>query len=258
MLDVPKSELTLYEQIGITSAYQLLGKQVMDGRRVELWSRFEIQSGGYSFELEAVDAGIIKLAFDQETGTLLQVSNWETSPMNRREIGLDQAREKAIALLQHVYPQTKESMRIEAVDKSIFEDDDEQLTEPTVTFYFHYFHNGVRVDQAVSYCEVSRSTGKIIYFLFDNPPIDQLNKVQAIPSMNEEEAKTIYTQQLEMELRFVGEWNQDGVYTYSLSYIPAYSEQAQNADGVDAHSGKFVYVKNEMSDGEVLFVADME
>lgn len=257
-LKVPHKDLN--ELIGITSEYKLLDKQQEEGKWIEVWSKNDLVNS-FSLEMDEPDNHIIKLCFDDRTGLLLQVISWEEHESEGHEIGLERATECSLQMMFKLFPNTHERFRLELLEEvdtfvdEVEEDfaeefheeeleyDDEYIEqEPAYTFYFHFYHKGLQVEQHVSYISVGRYTGKITNFHLDIPTNDLIYEVQSTPVISTQEAKEIYMKYVQMELIFSREYNEDGKAIYYLSYVPAFPNTIGHVRAIDAISEKAMYV----------------
>src|SRR5690606_8573758 len=102
-IEVPND--SVYELIGITNAYQLLGKQVKEGYRVEIWSMHD-EVEEYTFDMDEIDDHVIKLCFDEKSNRLLQVVSGEESANEGVKVELASAKERALEMMFTLFPDT--------------------------------------------------------------------------------------------------------------------------------------------------------
>lgn len=270
-IEVPND--SIYELIGITNAYQLLGKQVKEGYRVEIWSMHD-EVEEYTFDMDEIDDHVIKLCFDEKSNRLLQVVSGEESANEGVKVELASAKERALEMMFTLFPDTHEMYRLEVFEDENGEFDeemedteeedfgDEEFTndicdedeleddwseeliehEDTYTFYFHLHHNGVRVDGHVSFISVGKYTEKIKHVQLDIPDEALYKKLPTSPVISRTEAKEIYKKHLKMERMFIREYNDDGKSIYTLAYVPDFPTTVGHVRAIDAVTGKAMYV----------------
>nr|WP_304219793.1 YcdB/YcdC domain-containing protein [Fredinandcohnia onubensis] len=268
----------VYELVGLTSDYTLLDKQVQDGKIVEVWSKQE-SVNLYSFDMEEESNHVVRLCFDEKTGSLLHVKNGEEHDNSGEEIGLENAQERAMSLLFKQFPDAHERFRLEVFETEndkfddVFEDDieeiegeeafeleedvdedgifDEELddwdevyieVEETYTFYVHLFHQGLRVTNHVTIIQVGRYTGNITHFNLDVPSLELYNNLPIKPDISVDEAKEIYKRHLKMERMFIREYDEDGQSIYTLAYVADFPDTVGHVRAIDATSGEAMYV----------------
>ena len=125
-MEIPQRDI--YELIGITSDYKLLGKQVENGKRMEVWSRCELVQS-FSFDLDDQDHHVVKLCFDDKTGKLLRVLTGEEHENEGEEIGLYSALQQALQVMFKIFPNAYECFRLETLDEEAVVDDEEDFNE---------------------------------------------------------------------------------------------------------------------------------
>jgi len=265
-LKVPENDI--YELIGITSEYRLLGKQVEEGKRIEVWSKSK-SFHSFLFDMDEPDNHAINLCFDDRTGVLLQISSGEAYKSEGAEIGLESAMKQAVQVMFKLYPNTHEKFRLETPKEAdefaneetdfaeeMYEEelelDDEYIVyEPTYLFYFHLHHKGLQVNQHGSHIGVGRYTGKITHFHLDIPSDDLIEKLQLTPVITLQEAKEIYKNCVQIELRFIREFDENGKSIYSLTYTPTFPTTVGHVRAIDAVTGKAMY----MNVGDAMFLS---
>ncbi|MCM2677384.1 DUF4901 domain-containing protein [Alkalicoccobacillus plakortidis] len=254
----PQTNHTIYELIGIHPDYMLIDSKVSEGKRIEIWAK-DKPLHSYSFDIEELEEdALVKLAFDDALGTLTEASFPEELDVNEKnDIGIERSLDIALNIINKVHPNALEHLKLETLeddeidDYSESEDDDEyfQEVEPTRTFHFHYFHNGVRVDQHVSYVNISRRSGKVVSLSLGLPSEETLNGLPKVAELSLEEATSIYKQYLKMELSFVCECGEDEEMIYSLSYLPSFPKTEGHVRSIEAVTGEAMY----MDVGDALF-----
>jgi len=274
-LTIEKRECSVkdvYELVGLTTDYTLLHKQVLDGKRVEVWSK-QVSLDSYSFDMEEESNHVIKLCFGEKDGFLLQVKNGEEHDNSGEDIGLENAQERAMGLLFKLYPDAHERFRLEIFETEndefddVFADEEEAIeleedlneaemfeeefddwdeeyieVEETYTFYVHLFHQGLRVVNHVTVIEVGRYTGKITHFNLDVPSLELYSNLPTKPIISVDDAKEIYKRHLKMERMFIREYDEDGMSVYSLAYVADFPNTVGHVRAIDATSGEAMYV----------------
>ena len=269
------SNKSVYELVGITPEYKLLDVLKEEGKKTELWTKLESIDSS-SFEMDEPDNHVVKLIFDEKTGDLLGGISGEESENDGEEISLEDAKKKAIDFMFNLFPNTNERFRLEVLeefdDEEEFEDDevdeeyegesdleeefesdfdieDEDMDEEeyieyeqTYTFYFHLYQNDLRVDQHVSSLEVGKFTGKITNFDLDIPAPEQYKHILTVPKISYNEAKQIYKNQLEMELVFTREYDENEKAIYKLSYAPSFPSTVGHVRAIEAMTGEAMFV----------------
>lgn len=252
---------TIYELIGIGAEYKQIDRKLEDGVRKEIWTKEKLTDSP-SFDMDEIDPGVIKLAFDNETGILIQATSGENQSVNDQEFTFKEAKKRAIDLMFKLFPNANEQFLLELAedeteDETLVDEDlplepdgseeendwdDDFSEEPSYTFYFHLFHNGVRVDQHVSYVDVGKYSGKIKYFHLDVPLTHPYKHLSTEPAISMEEAKKIYIKNTKMEKMFVHEYDENEKAFYSLSYVPSFPKTIGHVRAIDALTGEALYV----------------
>jgi len=266
---------SVYELVGITSEYRLLNSLKEEGKKTEVWTKNKLLDSG-SFEMDEPDNHVVKLKFDGRTERLLGVISGEESENDGEEISLEDAKKNALDFMFKLFPDANERFRIEVLeefdDVDEFEDDemdhefedefdldddfedgfdiedddvDEQEYiehEHTYTFYFHLYHQGIRVDQQVSTLDIGKFTGKITNFDLDIPAPELYTHLLTSPKISYDEAKEIYKNQLEMELVFTRDYDENEKAIYKLSYSPSFPATVGHVRAIDAMTGEAMFV----------------
>ncbi|WP_449536545.1 YcdB/YcdC domain-containing protein [Ferdinandcohnia sp. Marseille-Q9671] len=261
----------IYELVGLSTEYRLLETKLEEGKRIEVWSKRD-GVDSYSFEMEEADNHVVKLCFDDKTGILLHLLSGEEFEAEGEEISLESAKEIALDMIFQLFPDTHERFRLEILDdneeEADFDEDeivgenvenDEEFTEddfdedvdwdeeyieeePSYTFYFHLYHNGLRVDQHVSMLRVGKSTGKVTHLILDVPSYDLYGQLPTKPVISKAEAKKIYQKNLKLDLMFTREYDEDEKSIYSLAYVPSFPASVGHVRAIDAVSGEAIFV----------------
>ncbi|MDL4842428.1 YcdB/YcdC domain-containing protein [Aquibacillus rhizosphaerae] len=265
--DVP--DKTIYEILGITSSYKKLDEKKDQGKRTEIWSK-QTNVDSFSFDMDDPEEHVIKLCFDEKTGLLLQVKNGEEYDESNDELSKDNAQKHALNLMFKLFPDTNERFQLEDFEEEFYsyldegEDDDfmeeedfdvsldlgdEDMFddyieyEPTYTFYFHLHHKGIRMDQHASFIEVGKFTGKITNVELDIPEDELYMQLPTSPVISSDEAKEIYKKYLQMELKFIQEYEDESEkMIYKLSYVPEFPETVGHVRAIEAITGEAMYV----------------
>lgn len=267
------SNKSLYELIGITPEYNLLDVVNEDGKKMEVWSKNKSVGSG-SFEGDEVENHVVKLKFDEKTGNLLGVISGEEFENDGEEISQESAKKQALDFMFTLFPDTNERFRLEVLEdwddeeveddefddefeaefdvEEDFEDDldiDEEMDEEeyieqeqAYTFYFHPYHKGIRIDKHVSTLEVGKYTGKILNFDLALPASELYTHLQTTPKISYDEAKEIYKNQLEMELVFTREYDENEKAVYKLSYAPSFPATVGHVRAIEAMTGEAMFV----------------
>lgn len=268
----PSPTKSIYQLIGLTSAHKLVDVHHEAGKRTEIWSTLEsVQS--FTFDMDGPDYHVIKLCFDEETGMLQRVVSGEAFEHPGEELSMDDAKQRAVDLMFSLFPDANKRFKLEALEEPDPIDDDELEEEEdlidldddedpeeyddedcyaeeeediefesTYTFYFHLFHEGIRVDQNVTMIEVGKYSGKITNVDLALPETLAYLTLPSKPVISYEEAKEIYQRDLEMELTFIRESDEQDNTIYSLSYVPAFPKTVGHVRVIDAITGEAIYV----------------
>lgn len=262
--DPPKK--SVYELVGITPEYNLLDVLKEDGKKTEVWTKNK-SVALKSFNMDELENHVVKLKFDEETGDLLGVISGEEFENDGDEMSLENAKKHALDLMFKLFPDTNERFRLEVFedwDEEEFEDefeeeedfeefeddldieemDEEEYIEheQTYTFYFHLYHHDIKVDSHVSILEVGKFTGKITNFDLDIPASELYTFLQTIPKVSKDEAKEIYRNQLEMELGFSREYDENEKAIYKLTYRPSFPATVGHVRAIEAMTGEAMFV----------------
>lgn len=256
---------SVYELVGITSEYRLLDRLIEEGKKTEIWTKNKLLDSE-SFEIDEPENHVVKLKFDEQTERLLGVINGEESENDGEEISLEDAKKNAIDFMFKLFPDANERFYLEVLEEfddeeldDEFEDeidleddfdiedddvDEEEFIEheQTYTFYFHLYHQGIRVDQHVSTLDVGKFTGKITNFDLDIPAPELYTHLLTSPKISYDEAKEIYKNQLEMELVFTREYDENEKAIYKLSYSPSFPATVGHVRAIDAMTGEAMFV----------------
>jgi hypothetical protein len=267
----PKDEL--YHLIGVTSKHKQLEVIEEENKTIEFWSLRDT-TGLVNSDMDEADAHIIKLCFGQKSGHLLQVTNGEQVEQDRNEIGMGEAKQKALDVMFKLFPDADDRFRLEVLedhmdddgeDDLLFEEDFEELEESfdqeleeineedfveedemdledNYTFYFHLMFNGVRVDDCVSIIGIGKHSGKVNHFQLNVLEEADYQQLPSTPVISQEEAKRMYKDLIKMELLFVREYDENYQALYTLSYGPSFPETVGHVRALDAITGKAMYV----------------
>jgi len=256
----PKDEL--YELIGVTSEHKQLEVIEEENKTIECWSLREATRPVNS-DMDEVDAHIIKLCFGQKSGHLLQVTNGEQVDQDRNEIGMEEAKQKALDVMFKLFPDADKRFRLEVLEDHVDEDDhlfeeenhegleesfeeeseeDESSLEDNYTFYFHLIFNGVRVDDCVSIIGVGKHSGRVNHFQLNVLEEAYYQELPGKPVISQEEVKRMYKDLIKMELVFVREYDENYQALYTLSYGPSFPATVGHVRAIDAITGKAMYV----------------
>ncbi|MEY8749287.1 YcdB/YcdC domain-containing protein [Alkalicoccobacillus gibsonii] len=243
------TDKTLLEQIGLLPEYTLIDSKITAGKRVDIWSKTK-PLHSYSFDIDELDEDeLAKIEWDEASGTLLRATFPEKPASDKtvQELSWDDALDIALQTLYKAYPSVEGHLKLEKQEEEIesYEEEDEYFLgpEPTYTFYFHYFHHGIKVDNHASYMDIGRSSGDIISLTFDLPSDDKLNQLPEKALLSKEEATDIFKQQFKMELTYViNDSDDEGNPIYSLSYLPSFTETVGYVRAIDATTGEYYFV----------------
>ncbi|MBY0098102.1 YcdB/YcdC domain-containing protein [Mesobacillus maritimus] len=260
----PKDEL--YQLIGVTSKHKQLEVIEDENKTIECWSLRD-DPGHVNSDMDEVNAHIIKLCFGQKSGHLLQVTNGEQVDQDRNQIGIGEAKQKALDVMFKLFPDADKRFRLEVLEDHVeddylfeeenheelgesfdeeseedFVDEDESSLEDNYTFYFHLQFKGVRVDDCVSIIGIGKHSGKVNHFQLNVLEEAEYQQLPSKPVISQEEAKRMYKDLIKMELLFVREYDENYQAIYTLSYSPSFPATVGHVRAIDAITGKAMYV----------------
>lgn len=77
-------------------------------------------------------------------------------------------------------------------------------------------------------------------FCAPNVTEKELAHIYVFAKVSESEAKNIYAEQLEMNLKFIKNVEENGPVNYELVYLPSYPNKKAEINLIDAHSGTII------------------
>lgn len=224
--------------IGLDDTYVKVHTDNTAGEVTELWTKQD-----YANDVE-VEEGTpfhtIQVRFHQESFQCISVINNERKDEEKEAITEEEARELALQFLFVCYPKADEQFLIESSHPShhcVWEDEN---CESQYGFWFHSLHHGKRVDTYSMVIQVGQQSGKILEFQAVDGFVKELDELKADPTLSEEEAKSIYVRDLEMELVWVREQNP---VRYELCYAPLFPKTYGHVRMIEAHTRIAFHVK---------------
>lgn len=226
--------------IGLDDTYVKIHTNCTEDEVTELWTKKD-----YANDIE-VEEGTpfytIQVRFHQETFQCTSVINNERKDEEKEAITEEEAREIALQFLFACYPKADEQFLIEKSHPShhcVWEDEN---CESQYGFWFHLLHHGKRVDTYSMVIQVGQQSGKILEFQAVDGFVKELDKLNAEPTLSEEETKSIFVRDLDMELQWLKEQGEEGVH-YRLCYAASFPKIDGRVHMIEAHTGNAFYVK---------------
>lgn len=253
--DVPYK--TVYDMVGLNEEYLQVGEEIHGDERIELWAHYSSQlSAGIDY-LDEYCEKVIRIVFHKDNHQLLFVHNGEIWSESERteQLEEDVLEQSALDLMFLLFPDTHERFTLEVLDldespleedQEIYDMDEElceyELEEDSRPFYFHAVLDGIPIDDKVICIQVGVYTGKITSVFMETINNGPMNHIQTKPEISKDEAKQLYANDVEMELIFGMEYDEDGKGQIHLSYMPSFPKTIGHVRLIDAQTGKGYYV----------------
>jgi len=234
---------TVYDIVRLNEQYLQIGEETHGDERIELWAHYSTQLREEIDYLDEYCEKVIRIVYHKDDHQLLFMHNGEidSESEEREQLSEDVLEQYALDFMFIIFSNTHEKFELEVNDpgESAI---DEYESEEDRSFYFHEVLDGIPIDEKVICIQVGVYTGKIISVSMGSIHDELTGDIQTDPKISTDEARQLYANDLEMELIFGVEYDEDGKAQIQLSYMPSFPKTTGHVQLIDAQTGKGYYV----------------
>ncbi|KMY48461.1 YcdB/YcdC domain-containing protein [Peribacillus loiseleuriae] len=223
----------IYKVIGFDkNALTKLREVEVDDEVVTVWHLDPLHSVNHSLSLDSYfqrkTENMLKIRTEKQTGKITGLFNFMDTegPLS---LSNEECRTIALKFLYTLYPNADQYFRIASPNE------DEETTQ--YEFHFSIYHKGISTHFGLCHITVNKTTGLITHYMAPDIDVNRLEDIYVQPTLSEEEAKSLYIENLDFELAWNKSYEENQHEFYELIYRVSFPKLHGDIRFIDARSG---------------------
>ncbi|MFJ5623118.1 YcdB/YcdC domain-containing protein [Peribacillus loiseleuriae] len=177
---------------------------------------------------------MLKIKTEKQTGKISGLFNFMDTE-GPLALSVEECKTIALKFLYTLYPNAEQYFRIASPNG------DEETTQ--YGFRFSIFHKGIPTHFSLCHITVKRTTGFITLYSAPDIDMDRLEDIDVQPTLTEKEAKSLYIEDLDFELTWNKNYEENQHEYHELIYRVTFPKLNGDIRFIDAHSGEKITAK---------------
>ncbi|WP_028389796.1 YcdB/YcdC domain-containing protein [Bacillus cihuensis] len=178
----------------------------------------------------------LKIRTEKQTGKISGLFNFRDNK-GLLSLSVEECRTIALKFLYTLYPNADQYFRISSSN----EDEEEETTQ--YGFHFSIFHRGISTHFGLCHITVNKTTGFITHYSAPDIDVDRLENIDVQPTLSEKEAKSLYLEDLDFELIWNKNYEENQHEYHELIYRVSFPKLNGDIHFINAHSGGKITAK---------------
>lgn len=177
----------------------------------------------------------LKIGTKKQTGKISGLFNFMDTegPLS---LSVKECKTIALKFLYTLYPNAEQYFRIASPNG-----EEEETTQ--YGFHFSIFHKGISTHFGLCHVTVNKTTGFITHYSAPDIDVDRLEDINVQPTLSEEEAMSLYIEDLDFELTWNKNYEENQHEYHELIYRVTFPKLNGDIRFIDAHSGEKITAK---------------
>ncbi|MFJ7977268.1 YcdB/YcdC domain-containing protein [Peribacillus sp. NPDC096379] len=178
----------------------------------------------------------LKIRTEKQTGKISGLFNFRDDK-GLLSLSVEECRTIALKFLYTLYPNADRYFRIASQNG----DEDEETTQ--YGFHFSIFHKGISTYFGLCHITVNKTTGFITHYSVPDIDVNRLEEMDVQPTLSEKEAKSLYLEDLDFELTWNKNYEENQHEYHELIYRVSFPKLNGDIRFINAHSGGKITAK---------------
>ena len=178
----------------------------------------------------------LKIRTEKQTGKITGLFNFMDTegPLS---LSVEECKTIALKFLYTLYPNADQYFRIACQN----EDKEEETTG--YGFHFSNYHKDISTQFGLSHITVNNTTGFVTHYMAPDMDVNRLEDMNVQPTLSEEEAKSLYIEDLDFELTWNKNYEENQHEYHELFYRVSFPKLNGDVRFINADSGEKITAK---------------